>query len=592
MQGALSKRRPTIGVLAHPCKTFDETSLYHGLYDAALKCNVNLLFFTGGSWGTMGYPIQTMLFPLASTERIDGWVVTPNFFTGGISERLFMEIDTFFHEQPIVGIDLSMVGITQVNTDDYCGMRDLLIHLIREHGYHRIGLVRAFEDDLRTLDCYRAYKDVLREFGLEQEYYPVFYKDRDYLGGIRAVEILEAEGALKQLQAIAVCRGKAMEGIFDALMKRGYRIPQDIAIVGFDDDGSSFYELPITRVQDDLYQKGYKALKCIWSRMNGYHIPSVLSVPPQCIIGESCGCTPEQWQVRNIVKRDRYGEVQLNMELVEAVADTLNMSDEKGRSYESINRLLLTLNNDLYAKDGEETFLPLLEYQLNLERKQNVLLRPWITTIAILHQWYTENISDARQLRRLGKLLQKAQLIVGRQIQIQQSSKQRVLENALINLRNFFSRIHACGDLEQLIEFIHIELPRFGIEDCFIALLDAPYRLKDGMDLSLLHDGRLSLAVQTEKSMPLGESPVFSIRSLTPKVSFPKQRYARVVQPLMSEGEYFGYMISGFGHGPCIIKDLFREELVRIICSTIRMERLAKQGRHENGWTRVAQSVM
>lgn len=583
MQRMLAKRRPTIGVFTHHCKTPGDTYFQNGLYDAALKRDANMIIFAADSLEMLGQPMQMLLFPLASTERIDGWIISSEFSPDTLTGMQIKDFISSFNNLPVVSVNTPIDGVPRIISDNYSGMRDQLIHLIREHHYRKIGFIRGPKDSSKVHDSYRAYIDVLREFGLEKENHNVVADELTYFGGIKAVRALDENGILLKLQALVTCNTELMDGAYRELKSLGYKIPDDIALVGFaDGEAPNHWAHPMTIVTPNFYEQGISAVEALWELMKGQNISSVLRVPARCIAGDSCGCTAEYRLANSEVNKISKEDDGIETKLLEEIAQVLNLSEEKRRSFESVKRLLAALRRDLFAEKDAETFMEVLQQILEAECYQSISLQPWALTVGIIHRWFVKELVDQRRVKRLGTLLQKAQIKIASQTLEQERAKRIELEGALMDLRRFFAKTHGFSELDRLVEYMSAEIPRFGIEDCIIALFEAPFRIKDGMDRSLVNDGRLSMAVQTEQTITLRERQIVPIRPMTPKVAFPKERYVRVVQPLISRGEYFGYMVSGFGNGPSVITDLFREEMGRAICANIALGRQLKYERSKN----------
>ena len=79
--------------------------------------------------------------------------------------------------------------------------------------------------------------------------------------------------------------------MIETLTARGLQVPDDIAVVGFDDISESRYFLsPLTTVHQPLYEIGWRAAELVWRQICGETIPERLVLPTALVLRQSCGC--------------------------------------------------------------------------------------------------------------------------------------------------------------------------------------------------------------------------------------------------------------------------------------------------------------
>jgi DNA-binding LacI/PurR family transcriptional regulator len=80
-------------------------------------------------------------------------------------------------------------------------------------------------------------------------------------------------------------------GVVNALREAGYRIPEDISIVGFDDlKLSAFLTPPLTTVKAPTELVGHTAAKQLFDLLNGKDVDPLTLLPTEIVIRRSCGC--------------------------------------------------------------------------------------------------------------------------------------------------------------------------------------------------------------------------------------------------------------------------------------------------------------
>ena len=134
---------------------------------------------------------------------------------------------------PIVTIGCRYKNAPAVWADNYAGMRCLLEHLVKERGMRNIHFVRGVEGNVDAEARYKAYLDVLKENKILSEPERVTQGDFYVIGGEKAArDVLES--SLPFPEAI-VCSNDTMAiTVYDILARKGYRIPEDVLITGYD----------------------------------------------------------------------------------------------------------------------------------------------------------------------------------------------------------------------------------------------------------------------------------------------------------------------------------------------------------------------
>ena len=200
---------------------------------------------------------------------------------------------------PVVSIGKEIPGVSCVCPDGYAGMRDLMLHLVKEHGVRDVvfigGAPGHAESDAR-LDAARA---VLEEYGGTIPETSVCY------GGWsnkRTVDALHGVLSKRGRPDAFVCANDVMAlATATELMDMGYELPKDIIVTGFDHigDGRIFYPA-ITTVKQNYDEVGWQCCRMIFDAINGKDQVEKLMIPATLVVGESCGCKGEEdfWAIR------------------------------------------------------------------------------------------------------------------------------------------------------------------------------------------------------------------------------------------------------------------------------------------------------
>ena len=175
-------------------------------------------------------------------------------------------------------------------------MYELVTHLVEVHHFNKIGYITGPDTSRSIQDRLQAYQDVLREHAIPYDENLVITGKIDSPSGDEAVSIFFDERHLKpgvDLQAIVAFYDLIAVDVLSALQKRGIQVPNQMAVVGFDDDEASIAVSPrLTTVRLPLYEIGRWGVDALVDILNGKSPPAVTHLSAPMVIRRSCGCNP------------------------------------------------------------------------------------------------------------------------------------------------------------------------------------------------------------------------------------------------------------------------------------------------------------
>jgi LacI family transcriptional regulator len=148
------------------------------------------------------------------------------------------DVDAAFYRRfaaiPVALLTVSVPGLPCVSIDTYAGQKQAIKHLAESHAYARAR--------------FQAYRDALAEAGLDLDPALVSGPGRwtaDW--GAEAVAAFLDSGRLRpgaDFQALACANDNIAIGAADELKRRGTRIPEQVAVVGYNNSAEAVYNNP------------------------------------------------------------------------------------------------------------------------------------------------------------------------------------------------------------------------------------------------------------------------------------------------------------------------------------------------------------
>jgi DNA-binding LacI/PurR family transcriptional regulator len=282
---------PIVGLLIDSLEDSYQWSVLRGAMDAARDLGAHLLCFAGGVLDGQG-GARNGVFDLAGPQSVDALVV----MSGAIGNRIGPERLARYCERyrplPICSIAVDLGELSSVCIDNESGLRVMIEHLVRVHGKRRIAFVRGPVANAEAERRFAVYRQALDSSGIPFSPELVVVGDFEPRGGREAAAaLLERKVDARGLDAIVAANDAMALGVLDELSRLGIRVPDQVAVVGFDDiEESRFAVPPLTTVRQPLYEQGRDAVRIVLDQLRGKAAPERVVRPTELVLRRSCGC--------------------------------------------------------------------------------------------------------------------------------------------------------------------------------------------------------------------------------------------------------------------------------------------------------------
>ena len=293
---------------------------------------------------------ESNIFTLMTPDKFDGAVILKDSIqTEHAAEQLEQSIKGIF-DKPIVVIEKESDLFPSICTDCYTAVSELVNHLIKVHRCKDIAFLSGKKWHKHSKERLKAYRDTMAAAGLPVSEDRIFDGDFWYQSGEIFAEELLADGQ-KLPDAVACANDQMAIGLCKALTERGIRIPEDIAVVGYDStfEGQTSPR-PITSALIPAEEFGEYAFRFLTDRMKGVE-PESFRLQPKLVFGESCGCKCCQMPELP-TKRTEWG-TDISEERYDSVFNTM---EENLISQTALQSYLDTVYSYIYQISGAEEF--------------------------------------------------------------------------------------------------------------------------------------------------------------------------------------------------------------------------------------------
>jgi LacI family transcriptional regulator len=181
-------------------------------------------------------------------------------------------------------------GALNVRCDNESGIRSLVRHLVIDHGYKTVGYLSGRGDSPDNRARARVFEGEVNEAGADAAMGPSWQGDYSASGGANAIASLLDAGT-KLPRAIVCANDQTALGAIHTLAQRGFKVPQDVAVTGFDDvPVARHLHPPLTTIRQPMQELGARAFEVLYSGINGVQTKHDVVLPVQLVVRESCGC--------------------------------------------------------------------------------------------------------------------------------------------------------------------------------------------------------------------------------------------------------------------------------------------------------------
>jgi LacI family transcriptional regulator len=228
---------------------------------------------------------QQMYLSVMEAEQVAGLIIAPTHVHDGEVLRKFTQSDI-----PVILIDrrVDCQDFDAVTVDNVSGAYAAVKHLI-DNGYTRIAMIGGSPVLSISHERFQGYKDAHAHAGIKME--KMLAKEGGFDAGSGYQLTRELLLSSRRPQAIFAANNLITLGVLRAIRELGLVIPDDIAIVAFD-DMPWFSELrpPLTAVSQPTYELGQEAVRLLLRRLDEPDAPfRNVVLQARLIVRESSG---------------------------------------------------------------------------------------------------------------------------------------------------------------------------------------------------------------------------------------------------------------------------------------------------------------
>ncbi len=224
---------------------------------------------------------------LTGSRRVDGILLVSN----RINPSYFPKLKTLDVPTVLIDRELDDEEMPQVFTNNREGIFKVTTHLI-ETGRKRIAYITPVIDTSTSLERLEGYERAMREHGLDYDGRILVDHAAQRNAGFSTM--LQLLGRRNPPDGVVGFNDLLAIGAMEAIKARGLRVPEDVAVAGFDDiEAASMVDPPLTTVRQPLAEIGSTACRMLIDLIAGKQPETTrVAFDTQLVVRRSSGALP------------------------------------------------------------------------------------------------------------------------------------------------------------------------------------------------------------------------------------------------------------------------------------------------------------
>ena len=272
-RGLVNKRTQTLGLILPDITNPFYPEVARGIEEGAAASGFSI-FLCNTNWESNR---EAHYLRLLAEQRVDGIILAPiDNEVEALEHRLTGTIPVVYVSNAPVGTQHGFVVI-----DNILGGFVATEHLIQA-GYGRIGFVGSTEDSLTIEERLEGYRRALKKYGLPVEKKFIQLGEFKEEAGYKIIRSMIAGGDFPR--AVFAENDLLALGVLHGVKASGLSVPEDVAIVGFDDiPVASYPEVQLTTMSQPTYEMGKKSVEILLDQIQAFDQPPSARIQQICL---------------------------------------------------------------------------------------------------------------------------------------------------------------------------------------------------------------------------------------------------------------------------------------------------------------------
>ncbi len=565
---------PRIGILINEIDGFFNRPLIDGFRAKAQQLGLKLIFF----------PVRIIdaesafdrqynqLLNFADTPHIDGLIsVTSSFMSAADHDETVAALARLAHV-PMVSLGLTLPWAPTIAPDNTTGFRALIEHLIQDHGCKRIAFMKGRESNPDAIARYEVFLACMEAASLPIDERLIVCGEFDHYHGRLAMEaLLERQ---RPFDALVAANDEMALAAMSVAAERGLHIPEDFAVVGFDDVLSLHHTGPsLSTVRQPLREQAELALDVLLAKLRGEAVSDSYIVPTRLVLRQTCGCRSDRLSPPAML-----GVAAATNADDSVVEQMLNAAVVQNEYREEYRQHIARLHRSLFDEDARRFEACVSDVAEACLAQQGDLSTLQALLLVMYRHLFADSSMTRQELQRYGERLQNGQILISNAYALDQL---RIAFASKFNDTQFTGQLRArvsSFEIDQTLDLIENAIARLGQRSCYIGLYDAPVSFDGIRHSETPRSAHLIFSVIDGVRQRLDGAASFPATHLVPDALFRGSGFeVMCLFPVAQLNHHLGYLVLDITSEPRTSRlEAVIEEITSTLCGALIAAELAR----------------
>ncbi len=455
--------------------------IWPGMVRGAEERDVNLLIFPGytASWSTGYLYQQSVVYSKINPGNVDALVIVSGTYANRLDKKTYTQFFEQYRDIPGVSIGSRVPYKTAILVDNTTGLDQLIRHVLSVHKRKNPAMVTGPLTNEEACVRLAVFRKTCESLGYSISSDQLYEGDFTLPSGQEAVRVLFPENRKADHPDTLICANDNMAfGAMRELKRKGYRVPSDVAVTGFDNVNEARFSFPaLSTISQPMEEQGYQAVMRAVDLVEGNAVPEEIILPTTMVLRSSCGCysSTEESYTRSVKK---ITDVEVPGEESFCTADDFWNTVYEIFPIEDRNKSSRTVVASLVhaACSGEDhaATMTRLGEHLHFMISEDKPVRPWVSLISLLNTFLEKNRSVVADSRKAVIFLGSCLQVIISMLQVEQGSSEFRLTGQITSMRTYLADIGSALTIDDIGDATRTHLTALGVKSFYIAVYDKP----------------------------------------------------------------------------------------------------------------------
>ncbi len=286
------KGSKTIGLLTSWIYSTYNMEIWAGVERGARARGYDLVTYRGNAVGydkAAGKIAPNSVYDAIDLDLVDGFMLVSSSIANAVPQDAYREFCSRLRSRPLVSIGPAPDFARRCLVDNSSGLYELVSHLVKVHGCRSFAFMAGPEGSQEATVRYGAFRKALEDNRVPFD--EALFRRGNFRIGLSTEAMKSILETNLEIDALVAANDDMAIACAGVLKDAGFRVPEDVKVVGFDDAPKALTaDPPLSTVRQPLYSQAFRAVNMLIDSIEGKPSSMEEYIETIPVIRRSCGC--------------------------------------------------------------------------------------------------------------------------------------------------------------------------------------------------------------------------------------------------------------------------------------------------------------